>query len=257
MFLLFLIGIEMSVERLWSLRRFVAGIGSVQFLLSAAAFGMALSLIGASSSAAIILGLGLAMSSSAVVMQLLEEQGRTATPLGQVAIAVLLFQDLMVAPVLFGAEYPRPRRQCRVGPWLGGADGGGRDCRDPGRRAIPAAAAVQRCRADRQPRTDHGDDALDGDQRRRATGYVGLDRARRLPRRRDAVGTEYRHQVEIDIAPFKGLLVGLFFITVGMTIDVRMVWDGIGTILLAVALLLAIKAFVLYAACRLFGVARA
>ena len=104
MFLLFLIGIEMSVERLWSLRRFVAGIGSVQFLLSAVAFGAALSLLGASASAAIILGLGLAMSSTAVVMQLLEEQGRTATPLGQVAIAVLLFQDLMVAPVLFGVE---------------------------------------------------------------------------------------------------------------------------------------------------------
>ena len=104
MFLLFLIGIEMSIERLWSLRRFVAGIGSMQFLLSAVVFGMALSLLGASASAAIILGLGLAMSSTAVVMQLLEEQGRTATPLGQVAIAVLLFQDLMVAPVLFGVE---------------------------------------------------------------------------------------------------------------------------------------------------------
>src|SRR5262245_10779640 len=104
MFLLFLIGIEMSVERLWSLRRFVAGIGSMQFLLSAAAFGVALSLFGASASAATILGAGLAMSSTAVVMQLLDEQGRTATPLGQVAIAVLLFQDLMVAPVLFGGE---------------------------------------------------------------------------------------------------------------------------------------------------------
>jgi CPA2 family monovalent cation:H+ antiporter-2 len=104
MFLLFLIGIEMSAERLWSLRRLVAGVGSVQFLLSAAACATALWLAGAPASAAIVLGLGLAMSSTAVVMQLLEEQGRTATPLGQVTIAVLLFQDLMVAPVLFGVE---------------------------------------------------------------------------------------------------------------------------------------------------------
>src|SRR5262249_34922249 len=73
-------------------------------LLSAVVFALALSFLGAPGSAAIILGLGLAMSSTAVVMQLLEEQGRTSTPLGQVAIAVLLFQDLMVAPVLFGVE---------------------------------------------------------------------------------------------------------------------------------------------------------
>ena len=68
--------------------------------------------------------------------------------------------------------------------------------------------------------------------------------------------TEYRHQVEIDVAPFKGLLVGLFFITVGMSIDVRMVWGAIGTILLVVVLVLVVKASILYAACRLFGVAR-
>jgi CPA2 family monovalent cation:H+ antiporter-2 len=68
--------------------------------------------------------------------------------------------------------------------------------------------------------------------------------------------TEYRHQVEIDIAPFKGLLIGLFFITVGMSIDVRMVWGAIGTILLVVVLVLVVKASILYAACRLFGVAR-
>jgi CPA2 family monovalent cation:H+ antiporter-2 len=68
--------------------------------------------------------------------------------------------------------------------------------------------------------------------------------------------TEYRHQVEIDIAPFKGLLVGLFFITVGMSIDIRLVWESIGNILLVVAALLVIKGLVLYGACRLFNVAK-
>ena len=67
--------------------------------------------------------------------------------------------------------------------------------------------------------------------------------------------TEYRHQIEIDVAPFKGLLVGLFFITVGMSIDVRVVWAAIGPILLMVAVLLVVKAAILFAACRLFGVA--
>lgn len=256
MFLLFLIGIEMSVERLWSLRRFVAGIGGMQFLLSAAAFAAALSLLGASASAAIILGLGLAMSSTAVVMQLLEEQGRTATPLGRVAVAVLLFQDLMVAPVLFGVEILGRGGDVAAGlAWA----------------LLTAAIAITLIlvagRFLLRPLF-----SVAGKTGSRElimamtlllvigfasfTGYVGLSSALGA----FLVGvmlseTEYRHQVEVDVAPFKGLLVGLFFITVGMTIDVRAVWSAIGTILLVVAVLLAVKALILVAACRLFGVA--
>lgn len=257
MFLLFLIGIEMSRQRLWSLRRYVAGIGSLQFLVSSVVFGFVLSVLGADTNAAIILGLGLAMSSTAVVMQLLEDQGRTATPLGQVAIAVLLFQDLMVAPVLFGTEI-----LARGGDVVFGL----------GKALVQAAVAIAVIlvagRFLMSPlfsvaaRTGSrelimamtllvviGGAAL--------TGYAGLS---------GALGaflagvllseTEYRHQIEIDIAPFKGLLIGLFFITVGMSIDTRLVWESIGGILFLVAALLAIKGLVLYGACRLFNVAK-
>jgi monovalent cation:H+ antiporter-2, CPA2 family len=256
MFLLFMIGIEMSIERLWSLRRFVAGIGSVQFLLSAVAFAAALWFLGASTSAAIILGLGLAMSSTAVVMQLLEEQGRTATPLGQVAIAVLLFQDLMVAPVLFGVEIL----------------GRGGDVVPGLIRAVLIAAAVVALiliagRFLLRPLF-----SIAGKTGSRelimamtlllvigfasATGYAGLSTALGAFLAGVLLSeTEYRHQIEIDVAPFKGLLVGLFFITVGMSIDVRVVWAAIGPILLMVAVLLVVKAVILFAACRLFGVA--
>ena len=73
-----------------------------------------------------------------------------------------------------------------------------------------------------------------------ATGYAGLSTALGAFLAGVLLSeTEYRHQIEIDIAPFKGLLVGLFFITVGMTVDLRMVWDAIGTVLLGVAALLA------------------
>jgi len=256
MFLLFMIGIEMSVERLWSLRRFVAGIGSVQFLLSAAGFGAVLSFLGAPGSAAIILGLGFAMSSTAVVMQLLEEQGRTSTPLGQVAIAVLLFQDLMVAPVLFGVEI-----LARGGDVVAGLA-----------RALLTAAAViavilvagrfvMRPLFSVAGRTGSRElimamTLLMVIGFASLTGHVGLSTALGAFLAGVLLSeTEYRHQIEIDTAPFKGLLVGLFFITVGMSIDVRVVWSAIGTILLAVALLLVVKAFILYAACRLFGVA--
>jgi len=98
LFLLFLIGLELSLARLWSLRRYVAGIGGLQFALSALAIGGGLAVLGVPGSGAIVLGLGLAMSSTAIVMQLLEEQGRSTTTVGRVALAVLLFQDLMVAP---------------------------------------------------------------------------------------------------------------------------------------------------------------
>jgi CPA2 family monovalent cation:H+ antiporter-2 len=255
MFLLFLIGIEMSVERLWSLRRFVAGIGSTQFLLSAAVLGLALSMVGASTNAAIILGLGLAMSSTAVVMQLLEEQGRTATPLGQVAIAVLLFQDLMVAPVLFGAEI-----LARGGDVAFGL------AKAVLQAAVAIAAILIAGRFLLRPLFNVA--GRTGSRElimamtlllvvgvATVTGYAGLSTALGAFLAGVLLSeTEYRHQVEIDVAPFKGLLVGLFFITVGMSIDVRAVWSGIGAILLAVAVLLAIKGLILFTACRLFRV---
>lgn len=107
LFLLFLIGLELSLVRLWSLRRYVAGIGGLQFVLSALAIGAGLALLGVPGSGAIVLGLCLAMSSTAIVMQLLEEQGRSTTPVGRIALAVLLFQDLMVAPVLLASRFSR------------------------------------------------------------------------------------------------------------------------------------------------------
>ena len=255
MFLLFLIGIEMSVERLWSLRRFVAGIGSVQFLASAVAFGVAFALLGAPGNAAIILGLGLAMSSTAVVMQLLEEQGRTATPIGQVAIAVLLFQDLMVAPVLFGTEILSRGGSVAIG--LANA---------AFQSAVAIAVFLVAGRFVLRPLFSFA--ARTGSRElimaitllmvigvAAATGMAGLSTALGAFLAGMLLSeTEYRHQIEIDIAPFKGLLIGLFFITVGMTIDVAVVWRDIGTVLVAVALLLAIKAAILLAACLTFRV---
>jgi monovalent cation:H+ antiporter-2, CPA2 family len=255
MFLLFLIGIEMSVERLWSLRRFVAGIGSIQFLLSAAAFGVALSLFGASASAATILGVGLAMSSTAVVMQLLEEQGRTATPLGQVAIAVLLFQDLMVAPALFGGEILARGGDVATGLAIALLQA-----------AVAIAAILVAGRFVLRPLFTFA--ARTGSRElimamtlllvigvASVTGYAGLSTALGAFLAGVLLSeTEYRHEVEVDIAPFKGLLVGLFFITVGMTIDVRVIWTAIDSILLMVAVLLVVKAVILFAACRLFRV---
>jgi CPA2 family monovalent cation:H+ antiporter-2 len=258
-FLLFLIGVELSVERLWSLRRFVIGVGGVAFVLSAAAIAAALALIGQGAVAAIVLGLGLAMSSTAVVMQLLEEQGRSATTLGQLAFSVLLFQDLMVAPVLFGAQM--------LGTGGPGVALGLALALAQAAVAIAVIAVVGRFVL----RPIFHFAAQTGSRElimaitllivlavASATGYVGLSAALGAFLAGLLLSeTEYRHQVEIDLAPFKGLLIGLFFITVGMSIDLRVIWSQIGMILAGVVALLVAKAMILSAASRLFGVSAA
>jgi CPA2 family monovalent cation:H+ antiporter-2 len=198
------------------------------------------------------------MSSTAVVMQLLEEQGRTATPIGQVAIAVLLFQDLMVAPVLFG---------------VGILARGGEDVAlrlafalVQASAAIAAIMLVGRFLL----RPLFGFAARSGSRElimamslfmviglAAATGYAGASTALGAFLAGLLLsGTEYRHQVEIDIAPFKGLLVGLFFVTVGMSVDISAIWAMIDMVLIAVGALLAVKATILYTAARLFRLPR-
>jgi CPA2 family monovalent cation:H+ antiporter-2 len=259
LFLLFLIGLELSLVRLWSLRRYVAGIGGLQFVLSALAIGAGLALLGVPGISAIVLGLCLAMSSTAIVMQLLEEQGRSTTPVGRVALAVLLFQDLMVAPVLFGVQILARNEQNVAGPLA-----------EALLKAVLAVVAIVAAgRYVLQPIFRFA--AQTGSRElimaitlfmvvgvAAATGAAGLS---------TALGaflaglllseTEYRHQVEIDIAPFKGLLIGLFYITVGMTIDIGAVWADIGLVLAAVVALLVVKSLILLVASRAFGVSLA
>jgi Kef-type K+ transport system membrane component KefB len=99
--MLFLLGLELSVQRLWQLRRYVLGVGLVQVALTTLAIGFAVRFLIAPAPAGLILGLCLALSSTAIVMQILAEQHRVAHPVGRIALSILLFQDLMVVPVLF------------------------------------------------------------------------------------------------------------------------------------------------------------
>ncbi len=99
-FLMFMIGLDMSVERLWSMRRLVFGLGGLQVLLTAAAIGLVAAQFGNPVEASVILGTVLAFSSTAIVMQLLIQRRELGTPLGQSSFAILLFQDLAVVPLL-------------------------------------------------------------------------------------------------------------------------------------------------------------
>jgi CPA2 family monovalent cation:H+ antiporter-2 len=256
MFLLFTLGLELSLSRLWSLLHYVVGIGGVQFAASALAIGLVAKAMGAGPGAAVVLGLGLAMSSTALVMQLLEEQGRVATRLGRIALSVLLFQDLMVAPVLFLTRV--------VG-------------RDEGNVALAIALAVAQAmlaivvifaagRFVLRPllrftaKTGSRDlimaiTVLIVVSVAAATGLAGLSTALGAFLAGLLIGeTEYRHHIEVDLEPFKGLLLGLFFITVGMSVDLRAVAADLAWIVAAVVALLVGKAAILLLAARLFRV---
>jgi monovalent cation:H+ antiporter-2, CPA2 family len=256
LFLLFLIGLELSLARLWSLRRYVLGIGALQFVFSALVLRVGMWAMGVSTSNAIVLGLCLAMSSTAIVMQLLEEQGRSATQVGRIALSVLLFQDLMVAPILFGVEIlGRGGQHVLLALAIAVLQG-----------AVAILAIVVAGRYLLQPIFRSAARTGSRDLIMAITLFivVGVAAETGAAGLSTALGaflaglllseTEYRHHIEIDIAPFKGLLIGLFFISVGMTIDLRAVWSNVGVILAAVAALLAIKSVVLFAASRVFRV---
>jgi len=231
LFLMFMIGLELSAARLWSMRRWVFGAGTAQVAASATLIGAALYLYGLPGQAAVILGLVLSLSSTAVVMQLMNQQHSTGTRLGQAAFAVLMLQDLAVVPILI-----------LIGALAKGA-GDGNDALllaaitlakaagaiaviylVGGRVVHPLFRAFAR---QRQP------DVFMALVLLATFGIAALSAAAGLSMALGALiaglllaETEFKHEVELMVEPFKGLLMGLFFMTVGMTIETGQILDA-------------------------------
>ena len=223
--LLFMIGLELSFERLWLMRRLVFGLGCLQVVLCASVLTTAAVALGYSWTSALVIGLALAMSSTAVAIQVLAEEKRLNTATGRTAFAVLLFQDLAVVPVLFavgalGSAVP-----------AAGATGIGFAI---GQAVLAVAAIVALGRLVLRPlfrsvaRTRSAElfvaaCLLVVIATGLATAAAGLSMALGA-----LIGgmllavTEYRRQVEVTIEPFKGLFVGVFLISIGMSLDIRM-----------------------------------
>lgn len=259
-FLLFVIGLELSIERLWALRRLVFGLGSAQVLVSAVAIAMVALVFGASAEAATLLGASFALSSTAIVMQLLTLRRQLGTSLGRTTFSILLLQDLAVVPILF-----------LVGV-LGTRDGGG-IAGQLGLAMVKALAVMaliylagrlllrplmRMVAATRNPEMFMAAILLV------AIGSALLTHAAGMSMALGAflaglllAETEFRHQIEVDIEPFKGLLLGLFFISVGMGIDGRVLLADPLRIGAAVIGLMLLKAIIIAALCRLCGLSRA
>ncbi|MGX1307977.1 monovalent cation:proton antiporter-2 (CPA2) family protein [Amorphus suaedae] len=221
-FLLFMIGLELSLQRLWAMRRMVFGFGALQVIITGAVIWAIGRYVGLDGPAAIVIGGCLALSSTAIVTELLVERRRLASPPGRAAFSVLLFQDLAVVPILFV-----------IGAFgTGEADGLVVDLLIAlveaavaigiiliaGRIVVRPFLRFVGARRNREVFTAAALLIILGTAA--ATSFAGLSMA---------LGaflaglvfsdTEFRHQIEADIEPFKGLFLGLFFVSVGMSID--------------------------------------
>ncbi|PEQ10716.1 hypothetical protein B2G71_20565 [Novosphingobium sp. PC22D] len=255
-FLLFSIGLEMSVGQLWGMRRTVFGLGSAQILLSAAAIGLAAGVLGAEPQTAILLGLCLALSSTAIVMQLLSEQLRLGSQAGRTAFGVLLMQDLAVVPILFyvGLLGSEVEGSFWAAVSLSIAEA---------LLAIAAIFAIGRLVVRpvlRFAGSSGSREMFMASVLLFILGTSALTAQAGLSMALGAFlagllfsGTEYRHQVNSDIEPFKGLLLALFFISVGMRLDLAAIWSDLAAIGLAAAALIAGKALILVLLVRAFG----
>ncbi|HWD60089.1 MAG TPA: cation:proton antiporter, partial [Stellaceae bacterium] len=254
-FLLFLIGLELSLSRLLTMRRLVFGLGGLQVVATTALLAAAADHAGLKHSEAIILGACLSLSSTAIVLELLSNQERLTSNVGRTAFSVLLAQDLAVIPILMFISLL--------------AEGSGGSVLQSLARAfmqavIALTAIVLFGRLLMRPLF-----RLVASTRSRelfiaavlfvviAAGVVASAAGLSMELGAFVAGlllaeTEYRKAVEASVEPFKGLLLGIFFFTVGMNIDVRELLEAPGLLLAAVVGLIAVKALLLIGLAKLF-----
>ncbi len=250
--LLFSIGLELSFRRLWGMRRLVFGVGAAELFVSAAIIAVALHLIGQGWPGAIGLGLALALSSTSLVIPLTG----THSAVGRSALAMLLFEDLALVPIVFALGAMAPYADSGgVGPLLltmamGGIAAVG--MLFAGRLLLPHLFA-QAART-KSPELFLAACLLVVIVSSMITTAIGFSPVLGALIAGIVIAeTEYRGEVEVMTAPIRGLGLGIFLITVGMSVDVRLVYENWDEVLLAVAGVLAVKVVVTWALLRLEG----
>jgi monovalent cation:proton antiporter-2 (CPA2) family protein len=251
---LFVIGLELNLTRLWAMRRDIFVLGTAQVVFTGLlAMLFPLLVVGRPWKASLIAGLGLALSSTALVMQLLGERGEVQQPHGQKAFAILLLQDLAIVPLLALVALLSPVDTGSDGPlWLSavkmlGAVAAvvltGRYLLSPIFRVLASAGAHEVMTAAA---------LLIVIAAATVMTYVGLSAALGAFLAGVMLAeSSYRHELEADLEPFRGLLLGLFFISVGMTVDLKLIASNWLVLLAAVASVTVIKTGVVYGLMRL------
>jgi CPA2 family monovalent cation:H+ antiporter-2 len=255
-FLLFAIGLELKLSRLAALRRLVFGLGSAQVVVTAAVLAaLVLAFSEVAPPVAIVVGAGLALSSTSVVLQILMDRGELTDRAGRVAFAVLLLQDLAVVPLLLLVDAIGGGGG-RSGPELMGmallkAVGVGLLIIAVGRLLVRPFLRIMA--ASRSPELFAAAALLVVLGTAWATEQAGLSMVLGAFMAGVLLAeTEFRHQVEADIQPYRGVLLGLFFMTVGMNLDLGLLWRDLATVLTLLAALILIKAMLLFTVAMAF-----
>ncbi|QEE46766.1 potassium transporter TrkA [Rhizobium sp. WL3] len=257
--LLFIIGLELKPSRLWHMRRDIFGLGTSQVVFTGL---MLTALVYAAGlldwRGALVAGFGLALSSTAFALQLLEDYGDMNSRYGQRSFSILLFQDLAIVPLLamvsvLGAQGSEAQQSpvVEIGIALGAVIGmilAGRYLLTPmfqiiartGAREVMIAAALFVVLGSAYLMQVAGLSMAMG------AFLAGVMLAE----------SSYRHELEADIEPFRGLLLALFFIAVGLSMELQVIVDNLALIAIAVPVLMAVKALVIFAICRVSGSSR-
>jgi len=252
--LLFIIGLELKPSRLRVMRRAVFGLGSAQVIVSTVLIAAAAAMAGLDLTVAILVGLGLALSSTAFVLQILAEKKDLNKPHGRAAFAILLFQDLAAIPII------------AVIPLLGGAGG---DADNIWGRAVLSVSAIAALvfggryllrPAFRLVAALGGHEIFTAASLLVVTGAAYIMHVAGVSMGLGAflagvllADSEFRHQLEAEIEPFKGLLLGLFFVAVGMAADLSLITQKPVLLGGITVTLLGIKGLVLWGLGRVFG----
>lgn len=263
-FLLFNIGLELSVERLSSMKKYVFGLGSAQVLATAIVVGLVAHFFsGLPGPAAIVVGNGLALSSTAVVLQVLQERGESTSRHGRATFSVLLFQDLAVVVLLILIPLISPNSSK-------GGIGFQAIAEALGLAAIKAMVAITAIIAGgrlflrpiyRQIAENQNAEIFSANTLLVILGTSLLTARAGLSMALGAflaglllAETEFSLQVESDIAPYRGLLLGLFFMTVGMSIDPKLLLSNFPVIMSSLSLLIGGKAILVGLVGKIFGI---
>jgi monovalent cation:proton antiporter-2 (CPA2) family protein len=250
--LLFLIGLELELGKLLAMRRAIMVLGSAQLALTAIAIGALAFYLGLlSGRGSVVAGLALAMSATAIALQILEERGQLQQTYGQRAFAILLFQDMAVVPLLallpllgdggegqHGDALTALRSVALIGGAIAFVIAAGRYLLNPFFRLLAATKA-------REVMTAAALLVVLG------AALIMLSAGMSMALGAFLAGvllaeSNYRHELEADIEPFRGLLLALFFMGIGMTIDMTVVRANLGLIVAAAVLLTALKAAIVY-----------
>jgi len=256
-FLLFIVGLELQPSRLWVLRRMVFGLGSAQVVLSAAIIAAIAWALGLDGKPAVIIGLILALSSTAFVLQMLAEKKELTTSHGRAAFSILLFQDLAAIPLI------------AILPMLGANADGGISVTQVGIMVLTIGGLIIVGRYLLRPvlQIAAGSKIPEIFTATALLVVIGAALVMELAGMSMVLGafiagmllagSEFRHQLEADIGPFKGLLLGLFFIAVGMSVNIGLLLESPLRIMIMVVLLMAAKSAVLVPLAYKFGMSDA